>query len=380
MTENGGASCVLCLVPCTLYRVPCTLCLIIFANMKKHFFLLQLLGLCLFACNSGPSIPDVSNLKAELTTERFEQDFFNIDTNNVYNSLRALQLKYPNFLNDYVVNILGIPLLPTPDTTVDRLIRKFIADYRPIKDTSDIVFRSIDETTKRVKEGLRFAKYYFPNYKLPQKLITYIGPMDAYFQGSLGGYSDIITNEGLAVGLQLHLGRNYSLYRSEMGQELYPTYISRRFEPAYIPVNCMKNIIDDLFPEKGNETALIDGMVEKGKRLYVLDRLLPYTADTLKIGYTKRQLEGCYANEANIWDLFLRNNFIYSIDPAVNKNYIQDGPKTEELGDASPGFIGLFVGWQIVKKYMSKNSDVTLTQLMQMSNRKIFEESKYKPR
>jgi len=114
--------------------------------------------------------------------------------------------------------------------------------------------------------------------------------------------------------------------------------------------------------------------------LYVLDKLLPFTPDTLKIGYTKKQLEGCYANEANIWNLFLQNNFLYSIEPAVNKNYMQDGPKTEELGDASPGFIGLFVGWQIVKKYMKKNSNLSLGELMEMDSRKIFEESKYKPK
>jgi hypothetical protein len=141
----------------------------------------------------------------------------------------------------------------------------------------------------------------------------------------------------------------------------------------------MKNIIDDLFPEKSQERPLIDQMVEKGKRMYVLDKLLPYTADTLKIGYTGKQL-ACYENEANIWSLFLQNNFLYSIKPAVNKNYLQDGPKTEELGDASPGFVGLFVGWQIVKKFMDKNPNLPLAELMQMDNRKIFEQSKYKPR
>ena len=204
--------------------------------------------------------------------------------------------------------------------------------------------------------------------------------MDAYFQGSLGAYGDIITNDGLAVGLQLHLGKNYSVYHTEMGQQLYPGYISRRFEPAYIPVNCMKNIIDDLFPEKTIDRPLIDQMIEKGKRLYVLDKLLPYTADSLKIGYTGKQLEGCYENEATIWNFFVRNNFIFSIEPVVHKNYMQDGPKTEELGDASPGFIGLFVGWQIVKKYMDKHSELPLGELMAMDSRKIFEESKYKPR
>jgi len=347
--------------------------------MKKYLLIL-LSGLYFAGCSNSIDAPDVSGIKVELETGRFEQDFFALDTNNLSVSLHQLQVKYPGFVNDFVVNILGIPILQQPDTAVDRLLKKFIADYKLIKDTADKVFSDFKEEANEVKKGLAFAKHYFPQYKIPNKLITYIGPLDAYFQGSLGGYGDIITNEGLAIGLQLHLGKQYSVYHTEMGQQLYPEYISRRFEPAYIPVNCMKNIIDDLFPEKPVDRPLIDQMIEKGKRLYVLDKLLPFTPDTLKIGYTKKQLEGCYANEANIWNLFLQNNFLYSIEPAVNKNYMQDGPKTEELGDASPGFIGLFVGWQIVKKYMKKNSNLSLGELIEMDSRKIFEESKYKPK
>ena len=64
----------------------------------------------------------------------------------------------------------------------------------------------------------------------------------------------------------------------------------------------------------------------------------------------------------------------------LQKNYVQDGPKTEEMGDDSPGYIGLFIGWRIVEKYMDENPKVTLEQLMQTDPRKIFEESKYKPK
>ena len=348
-------------------------------NMKKYLLIL-LTSISLTSCGDGVNAPDVSDIKVPLETSRFEQDFFLIDTNNITASLQQLQAKYPGFLNDFVVNILGIPLLPHPDTAVDGAIKKFITGYRTIKDTADLVFRSFDKPVNEVKKGLAFAKHYFPEYKLPTKLITFIGPLDAYFQGSLGGYGDIITNEGLAIGLQLHLGKQFSVYKTEMGQQMYPEYISRKFEPEYIPVNSMKNVIDDLFPEKFVDRPLIDQMIEKGKRLYVLDKLLPYTPDTLKIGYTQKQLQGCYENEAGIYNLFLHNNFLYSIEPSVNKNFLQDGPKTEELGDASPGFIGLFVGWQIVKKYMEKNSGLQLDQLMMTDSRKIFEEAKYKPR
>ena len=63
----------------------------------------------------------------------------------------------------------------------------------------------------------------------------------------------------------------------------------------------------------------------------------------------------------------------------IIKNYIGESPKTQELGDASPGNIGSYVGWQIVKKYMSKNTATTLQQLMQLDNDTLFTETKYKP-
>ena len=204
--------------------------------------------------------------------------------------------------------------------------------------------------------------------------------MDAYFEGSLGGYGDVITTDALAVGFQLHLGKDFSLYKSEMGQALYPAYISRRFTPEYIPVNCMKNIIDDMFPDAGTGKHLVIQMVEKGKRMYLLDKLMPSTPDTLKIGYTQSQLKGCYNNEGLIWNYFLTNGLLYNNDPAMIKNYIGESPNTPEFGEGAPGNIGLFIGWQIVKKYMDKKPTPSLETLMHTDAKKLFEESKYRPR
>lgn len=56
-----------------------------------------------------------------------------------------------------------------------------------------------------------------------------------------------------------------------------------------------------------------------------------------------------------------------------------DGPRTETLGPDSPGFIGQFVGWQIVKKWMGQDKKRTPEQLLKTPAQKIFEEAKYKP-
>src|SRR4030095_3734969 len=109
---------------------------------------------------------------------------------------------------------------------------------------------------------------------------------------------------------------------------------------------------------------LIEQMVDKGKRLYVLDRLLPFTPDTLKLGYTQNQLKGCLSNEGAIWNFFVENNLLYETDPMKIKAYRNDGPTTPELGDQSPGFICLFTGRQIVKSYMEKFPNTRLQDLL----------------
>jgi hypothetical protein len=259
-------------------------------------------------------------------------------------------------------------------------IKRFLHDYRPVYDSVKQKFPDLKDEEEDIIEGLKHVKYYFPEYKLPSKLITFIGPMDAFFEASTGGYGDVIITDGLATGLQLHLGANFSMYNSEMGLALYPGYISRRFAPEYIPVNAMKNIVDDIFPDHSGDKTLIEQMVEKGKRMYVLDKLMPSTPDTLKIGYTDKQLKGCFDNEGLIWNFFVKNGLVYNNDPSIIKNYIGDSPNTPEFGEGAPGYIGLFTGWQIVKKYMGKNNQASLTGLMKTDPKKIFEESGYRPK
>ncbi|OQP58611.1 hypothetical protein [Niastella populi] len=336
----------------------------------KQTGLVLLIVAALFSCKDK-NVPDVSDIKVELTVKRFEQDFFAIDTNRVMAALNQLGQKYPLFLGDYLFNILELPGISDTSTRVQALIKKFIGDYKTVKDSADQVFRNFKPIEKDVKKGLQFVKYYFPAYKPPVQLITFIGPME--------GFSDVITRDALAVGLQLHMGEQYSLYSSSMGQSVFPAYISRRFTPDYIAVNCMKNIINDIAPEKGGSLALVEQMVEKGKRLYVLDKILPYTHDTLKTGYTGAQLKGCYENEGMIWNFFLANNLLYSREAVHIKSYLEEAPNTPELGDRSPGAIGIFTGWQIVKKYMSKNPELSLNELLNTDPKKIFEESKYRP-
>jgi len=333
------------------------------------FFLPVFFCLILISCKHEKPAPDVSNIKVDVQLKRFDKSLFSIDTNNIEASLNQLQEQYGSFINDYLYNIMILP--PQPDSVVQK-VKMFLHDYRFVYDTAQKDFGDFDASFKQIKKGLQYVKYYFPKYKTPANIITFIGPIE--------GYANVLTQSGLAVGLQLYLGRNFPVYSSEFITEVYPDYQQRKFEQAYVPVNCMKNIVSDVYPEKNGSDPLIYQMIDAGKRLYLLDHFLPQLDDTLKIGYTKKQLDGCYDNEADIWNYFVQNNLLFITDQIQVRDYMQDGPNTEAFGKDSPGFIGEFIGWQIVKKWMDAHEQTTLPQLINTPEKQIYDEAKYKPR
>jgi len=329
-----------------------------------------LLSISLFSCNEHEKIPDVSTIPVSLKTTRFEQDLFDTTSNNLLDYLIQLQKKEPGFTETYLSAILNVS--PNwPRDSAANYVNSFLTAYRPIFDSSELTFHNFSPYEKEIKNGLQFVKYYFPAYLLPTRLITYIGPAD--------GYGDILTNDALIVGLQFHLGKDFSLYKTSLVQNTYPTYLSSRFEPGYIVVNCMNNIVNDLYPEKINDKSLVIQMIEKGKRIYLLSKFLPKTAEYKLIGYSEKQLEDAYEHEAVIWDLFVKNDYLQITDKNIIKNYIGESPKTQELGEGAPGNIGSFCGWQIVKKFAKKNQKLTLQQLMDTDPEMILQLAKYKP-
>jgi len=333
-------------------------------GLKRVFFFVALS--ILFACKQGPKTPDVSKIKVNLQVIRFEQAFFSIDTNHIDEALVKLNNDYPGFTKDYLFNILGT----TPDSA-SKDIRLFHSTYKRLFDSTKQLFANIKPLEQALTEGLQFVKYYYPKYSIPTKLVTFIGPINSY--------GNIITTDAFGIGLQLYMGNNYSLYNTEMAQQLYPIYISRRFDQAYIPVNCMKNIIDDMYPNKNLGKPLVEQMVEAGKRQYLLNLFLPNMADTLTTGYTAAQLSTCKSNESNIWHYFIQNNLLYESNPDITKDYINDGPSTPALGADAPGFIGQYVGTKIVLKWLDKKGIVSPDILMQTPAKQIFEEAKYRP-
>jgi hypothetical protein len=293
-----------------------------------------------------------------------------MDTNQIEKSIHLLDSIYPTFMPNFLTTILNADPRWGKDTS-EKYIKGFIASYRNVYDSAENIYSDFTTYQNQIKQSLQYLKFYFPEYKAPSKVITYIGPMD--------GYGDIITDDAFVVGLHHHLGSNASFYNDSWFQETYPSYLSRQFTPNHIAVNCMKSVLNDMYPDTKSESGLYVQMIEQGKRIYVLEKLLPDVEPFEIIGYSDMQLKDCYKHEAEIWNLFIQNDLLQTIDKNIIKNYIGESPKTQELGEDAPGNIGAFVGWQIINKFMKKKSETSLSALMNTDAELIFATAKYKP-
>lgn len=232
----------------------------------------------------------------------------------------------------------------------------------------DAKFPNTNALEQDLGSFFQHAKYYFPETTTP-KVITLLSEMD--YQSRV-----IYTDTLLLVSLDLYLGKDHKFYVD------FPKYQRKEFEPAQILPDVVSSFsMGKIAPPR--DRSLLSLMVYYGKELYLKDLLIPETADHDKIAYTKEELEWAEVNEAEIWRYFVDKKILFDTDPKLPGRFINPAPFSKfylELDNESPGRIGQWLGWQIVRAYMQNNKNIPLQQLLATDAKTIFDNSKYKPK
>jgi hypothetical protein len=101
----------------------------------------------------------------------------------------------------------------------------------------------------------------------------------------------------------------------------------------------------------------------------------------MKMGYTQVQMEGCFANEKEVWARILDQNLLYSADYTKIRKLIEPSPNAPAVFQEAPGEIGNWVGWQIIKAYKKRNPNTSIQDILNFKDaQKFLEQSKYKPK
>lgn len=340
-------------------------------DKSKQIYLIFITCIMLASCSHGKKV-DVSNIALDVKIDRFDHDLDDMRKKPMAQQSLFLQRKYGNFYQDFIERIL--PAGSIKDTAYFAHLRQIFAtkDYISVKHDVDSVFPNLDKQEAQLTDAFRRIKYYFPKKQLP-KVYAYLSGFQA--QTTVGdGY--------FGIGLDMFLGADSRFYPALI--QVLPRYVTRRFTPDYIAPRVVEGIArEDMFPEPDTHKTLLDKMIYAGKVMYFMDKVLPYAADTIKIGYTGAQIKWCEDFKANIWGYFLEENLLYESDMQKIDKYISEAPFTPGLGERNESApkLAVWTGWQIVREYMERNPDITLAQLMALDDaQKILNGSKYRPK
>jgi hypothetical protein len=186
----------------------------------------------------------------------------------------------------------------------------------------------------------------------------------------------MLADSVLLIALDCFLGKDFKPYQSDG----LPLYKAERMIPEQIVPECMRTMINAVFPADPSALTLLDQMIDLGKRQYLLNAFLPGVSDELRMEYSADQLQWIKKNESHVWAAIIENRMLYSSDSRINRVFLSDGPCTQEFGKDSPPRLGEWIGLQVIRSFTDRNSNITLRQLLSdKSAQQILVRSGYKP-
>ena len=314
-------------------------------------FAIFIILLAFFGCNEGPNVSeDVLKIKVDLQVNRFDTQF----AETTPEDLPVLKKQYPYlFPAQYPDSVWVAKMKDTIQMELLSEVQKTFSDFSEEEQSLKLLFKHI--------------KNYFPKFEAP-KVVTVTSDVD---------YSNriILTDTLLLIGLDNYLGPEHRFYRDIQRD------ISADLDRKYLAVDVASAFAKKVVP-KPQERSFLAQLIYYGKELYLKDRLLPLATDAQKINFSEEQWIWSGANEQPIWRNFIESEYLYSTDNTLARRFLDPAPFSKfglELDNESPGRIGRYIGWQIVRAFMDKN-EVTLQQMLSLPADEIFKKSNYKPK
>ncbi len=335
---------------------------------------LSLIFIGLSACQpeGQEAAPDVSGIEVEVRIRRFEQDLFTLDTNDLAAGLARLEAAYPTFSRIYFDNIIASRNPDVAPEGHEAYVQGFLTHpaVRHLYDTTQVLYRDLSGIEEQYRQAFQYFRYYFPRLPLPD-ITTFIS------EYSVAAF--IYDSTSLGVGLDFFLGEDYPYQLYNPNNSNFSAYLTRTFNRDHLVSKSLLPLVEDLVgPPSG--TRMLDLMIYNGKKLYLLDHLLPFVPDTVIMEVTEPQMEWLRSNELEMWAYFLSEDLLYSSEWQDIRKFVEYSPHSPGMPAEAPGRTANFVGWRIVEAFMRRQPDASLQDLLRAGDAQaILDRSRYKP-
>ncbi|GGI55760.1 gliding motility lipoprotein GldB [Winogradskyella haliclonae] len=320
-------------------------------KVKLKHVVFNLLLLLFWTCqNENVLEKEIAQVDVDFTVERFDEVLLNTDAEK----LPKVKETFPFLFPKYIADSSWIERIK------DDLQQQMFSEGKH-------VFGDFKIQRKEIERFFQHIKYYDKTFKLP-RVITVADYVD--YRNKL-----VLQNDLLIINMMNYLGQDHEFYQNT------PMYFAERMRPDQILPEIAEKYANR-YQYQSQRKTFLDEIIYHGKLLYFKDVMIPEFTDADKIGYTIEDMKWANENESQIWSYFVEKELLFSTDPKLFTRFTVPAPFSKfylELDNESPGRIGQYIGWQIVRAY-AERTDTDIMTLMRTDSEEIFKKSKYKPK
>ena len=309
------------------------------------------------------------NLKDAIDIYRFDKALFEIHGAEPIKEVKSLHKNNTLFFETYFKHVLGISMINQDSLQYYEQVLAFTKhkDMEALYKDTKKIFPDLAQEELELGNGFKILKSYFPSLKTPRiySVITALNIAAFSFDGFIG------------LGIDLFLGPDYPNYQNSG----HPQYLVENFKKENICIWSMKTFLNDIFPLNNENSSLIDHMLHEGKLRFLLSISFPDKKEHEIMSFSQKELDWCSNNENEIWLFFIKRNLLFEKDPNLFMKFITEGPNTSGMPKESPGNIGSWLGYQIVKSYVKTQDNLNVPNLFNnsLNANDFLNQSKYKP-
>jgi hypothetical protein len=337
-------------------------------NIRGLLVLLALASILLTNCDNKNRLQiELPSTDLNIEVVHFDVLLFNEDSTARANELAQLNVVEQRMFEELVEKIMRVSAVDDP-----YMMQKFDdflqePHWKSLQEDITLVFYPFDKYEEVFENAFSYYQYHFPNEIVPE-LYTY----NSGFNYGIYPESDFI-----GIGLEWYVGSDNEIVK-QLPYDAFPNYIKAHMEPEFMAIDAIKGwLLVKYYNDELSQASFLENMIFYGKVMYLVDACFPYAVDDLKIGYSPEEINWVVSNEENIWATIVKEKLLFESNMKIMNQWFMDAPFTAGLPQESPGKVGVWLGWQMVKQYMDENENVNLHQLQTVKAETILKY--YKP-
>lgn len=162
----------------------------------------------------------------------------------------------------------------------------------------------------------------------------------------------------MLIALNHYLGAAYAGYAG------MPVYRRASKTPGRLPVDIAEALLGTQYPYvQAQDATVLSRLLYEGAQAVLRMRVVGCSAAEA-LGYSDEQYALLCEHEAELWQMLVARNLLYSTLPSDASRLVDPAPSTAILAQQAPGRAGRFIGYRIIESYLASHPSVSAVGLL----------------